>query len=211
MPSSPDLALFVTASLVLLLVPGPAVLYVVARSVDEGHRTGIVSTLGLALGNLVHVTAASVGVAALVLSSITAFTVLKYGGAAYLIYLGIRTWRGRRQADRRTKQFEPRLRRAFWDGVLVNLLNPKSALFLLAFLPQFADPVHGSVGAQVFILGVIFVGLGIATDSLYVLFAGSVGSLLRSRRSLGVLQRLVTGGVYIGLGLATAVSGGKNR
>src|SRR5262245_48763064 len=155
LPDVPTLGLFVAAALVLLLTPGPAVLYIVTRSIDQGRRAGLVSALGVHAGTLVHVVGAAAGLSALLMASATVFSAVKYLGAAYLIYLGIRRLR-----DRTTTLVSahaagaPPLRRAFVDGVIVNVLNPKTALFFLAFLPQFVDVARGSVGAQILALGV---------------------------------------------------------
>ena len=210
MPDASTLALFSLAALALIVVPGPAVLYIVARSVDQGRRAGVVSALGIAVGGLVHVTAAVVGISALVVSSARAFEVVKYAGAAYLIVLGIRRLLTREEVAADGRDRAP-LRQVFTQGVVVNVLNPKTALFFLAFLPQFVDPEAGSVALQTLLLGAIFVVLALLSDSLYGLAAGTLGGALR--RSAGFLrvQRYVSGSVFVGLGLATAVSGSKAK
>src|SRR5919108_1115352 len=152
MPPISGLGLFVAAALLLLITPGPAVLYIVARSVDQGRRAGLVSMLGVHAGTLVHIAGAAAGLSAVLMASATAFSVVKYLGAAYLIYLGVRRLRDRSVATAATTA--PRavdLRRAFVDGFVVNLLNPKTALFFLAFLPQFVDVARGAVGAQILV------------------------------------------------------------
>lgn len=136
--------IFIAASLALLLVPGPAVLYITARSVDQGRMAGLVSVLGVHLGTVVHVLAAAIGLSALVLTSALAFTIVKYAGAAYLIYLGLRRIFGDNGDETHTLKRES-LNRIFWEGVVVNILNPKTALFFLAFLPQFVDPARGMI------------------------------------------------------------------
>jgi threonine/homoserine/homoserine lactone efflux protein len=201
--------LFLGASLVLLLTPGPAVLYIVARSVEQGRLGGIVSVMGVGLGNFAHVVAASVGVSAIIAASALAFSVLKYAGAAYLIWLGIRTLRAPVAPVTLEVEGKP-LRRLFSEGAVVAALNPKTALFFLAFLPQFIDPASGAVWLQVLLLGLSFVVLGLTTDGLYALAAGSLRHLFRNSMAVLRGQKLVSGTIYIGLGLMTAFSGNQN-
>jgi threonine/homoserine/homoserine lactone efflux protein len=198
------LALFMAASLALAVVPGPAVLYIVAQSVDQGRLAGLVSASGIATGGLVHVVAATIGLSSLLASSATAFTIVKYAGAAYLIFLGVRRLTTREQQLEEEVGRSPRTRRRlFADGVIVNVLNPKTALFFLAFLPQFVDPDAGSAWLQILALGLVFVAIAFCSDSLWALAAGTLGSWLRrSRWYLGV-KRWVTGTVFVGLGLST--------
>jgi threonine/homoserine/homoserine lactone efflux protein len=210
MPDAATLALFSLAALALIVVPGPAVLYIVARSVDQGRQAGVVSALGIAVGGLVHVTAAVVGISALVVSSARAFEVVKYAGAAYLIVLGIRRLLTREEAVGDGRDRAP-LRQVFSQGVVVNVLNPKTALFFLAFLPQFVDPEAGSVALQTLLLGTIFVLLALASDSVYGLAAGTLGGALRRSAAYLRVQRYVSGSVFVGLGLATAVSGSRPK
>jgi threonine/homoserine/homoserine lactone efflux protein len=161
--------------------------------------------LGVHAGTLVHVAAAAAGLSALLMTSATAFAVVKYLGAAYLVYLGVRRLLDRGETvEVRRDATPPALRRAFLEGVVVNVLNPKTALFFLAFLPQFADPARGAVGAQILALGLLFVALGLVTDGLYALSAGQAGRWLRGGTGVVRAQRYVTGGVYIGLGLVAA-------
>ncbi len=209
MPDATALTLFIVAALALLVTPGPAVLFIVARSIEQGRGAGIVSTLGIGAGTLVHVAAAALGVSALLVSSALAFDVLKYVGAAYLIYLGIRRFADAgRGADRAELRREP-LRRLFYQGMVVNLLNPKAAMFFFAFLPQFVDVERGGVARQVLGLGLLFVMLAIVTDSLWALLAGTLGQWLRERHGLLRAQRYVAGSVLVALGIATAVSGSR--
>ena len=206
-PDPTNLALFVVAALALLLVPGPAVLYVVARSIHQGRRAGLASVLGIHVGTLVHITAATVGLSALVVSSAVAFTAVKIAGAVYLIGLGLWTLFSSRAERDVALGGEPNLRRAFTQGIVVNVLNPKTALFFLAFLPQFVDPNASHPAMQIMVLGLLFVLLGLVTDSLYALAAGTAGGLLRRSRRFARGERYVTGTVYIGLGVATAFAG----
>jgi threonine/homoserine/homoserine lactone efflux protein len=198
---------FIAAALVLLLTPGPGVMYIVARSIGQGSRGGLVSVLGLSAGALVHVAAAAAGISTILLASATAFGLVKAAGAAYLIYLGIRTLLAR-GAVASTEVCSPRSwRRLFADGVLVSVLNPKIALFFLAFLPQFVDPARGPVARQVLLLGLLYVALALVTDSGYALLAGSLRHRLRDRALQGPLPRYISGSVYLGLGVGTALTG----
>ncbi|MCS6847370.1 MAG: LysE family translocator [Anaerolineae bacterium] len=203
--------LFVLASLALLVVPGPAVLYIVARSVSQGRLAGVVSAAGVQVGASVHIVAAALGLSAALLSSALAFNVVKYLGAAYLVYLGVRQWLAREAANDETTVQPESLRRIFAQGIVVNVLNPKTALFFFAFLPQFVDPMQGNIALQVLLLGLLFVALAIINDGIYAMLAGSLGNWLRSNRRFWMGQRLFAGAVYIGLGVTTALSGSNNR
>jgi threonine/homoserine/homoserine lactone efflux protein len=201
MPDADALWLFSLATLALLLVPGPAVLYIVAQSVDHGRLAGLVAVAGVHLGTLVHTLAAAIGLSALIVSSAVAFSVVKYAGAAYLVYLGIRRLFERAEPRDVVVRDQP-LAQLFWRGAVVNVLNPKTALFFFAFLPQFVDP-DKTVWTQVIVFGFVFVALGFLSDGLYALTAGTLGRWLRRRP--GIL-RWGSGSVYIGLGAATALS-----
>ncbi len=205
-----NLSLFFAAALALVLTPGPAVLYVVTRSVDQGRKVGLVSVLGIEIGNLFHVFAAAVGVSALVLSSALAFEVVKYLGAAYLIYLGVRKLMTPAHALEVSVVRERNLRHVFRQGVIVAVFNPKTALFFLAFLPQFVDSSRGQIPVQTFLLGLMVVGIAIVSDSCYALLAGTAGNWLKTSRWYLRFQRYVSGSLYIGLGVLAAVSHGKS-
>ena len=207
-PEPSALALFAVAALALLLVPGPAVIYVVARSIQQGRRAGLASVLGIHVGTLVHIAAATIGLSALVVSSAVAFTVVKIAGAADLVGLGLWTLLSRRPEADALLGGERNLRRAFAQGIVVNVLNPKTALFFLAFLPQFVDPDAAQPAVQIAVLVVLFAVLGLVTDSLWALAAGTAGGVLRRSRRFVPTQRYVTGTVYVGLGVATALAGG---
>lgn len=212
MPETSHLYLFVATALVLLLTPGPAVLYVIARSVNQGRMAGVVSVLGLEVGTLFHVGAAALGISALLLSSAVAFSVVKYLGAAYLIYLGIRKLLAREEVrEDEVKGRAVSLKRVFWEGVVVNVLNPKTALFFFAFLPQFISPARSNVTSQMLFLGCLFVVLATLSDGVYALLAGSVGNRLKGNRRFAKGERYFAGSVYIGLGLTTAFSGSKSK
>jgi len=210
MPDPSTFAVFALASLALLVVPGPTVLYVVTRSLEGGPRAGLASAAGAHLGTLVHIAAAAIGVSALVVSSATAFAIVKYAGAAYLVFLGIRRlrergWRGlgppRAPVHRTTRAL-------LAQGAVVNILNPKTALFFLAFLPQFVDPDAGAVALQVVALGLVLVVLGLMSDGLYALSAGWLaGRLRRGGARAERVSRYATASVFFGLGAAAALTG----
>jgi threonine/homoserine/homoserine lactone efflux protein len=210
MPDAHAYVLFVAAALALLLVPGPAVVYVVARSVSGGRLTGLVSVLGIELGTLTHVVFAAAGLSAIVASSVVAFSVVKWLGAAYLVWIGLRQIFGRGEENgTETLSYggDNRLR-VFYQSVLVQILNPKVALFFLAFLPQFVDPSRGAAWTQIVVLGATLAFLGLFTDGLYALLGGTAGGWIRKRGgSLRRAGRYVTGGIYITLGAVAAVSG----
>ena len=207
MPDPSTLAVFFVATLALLVVPGPAVLYIVARGIDQGRGAGLASVLGISVGSLVHVSAAALGLSAILLSSATAFAAVKYLGAAYLVFLGIRTLLSR-EAGLVVAERPPRsLGRIFVQGVVVQVLNPKMALFVFAFLPQFVDPARGSVALQTLFFGGLLVAMGACTDSTYAMLAGSAGSWLKHHAGLVRSQRYVAGTVYLGLGVTTALVG----
>ena len=211
MLSLPNLPLFLLAALILLVTPGPAVLYIVARSLDQGRLAGFVSVLSIEVGNSVHVLAASLGLSAILVSSALAFSVVKYLGAAYLIYLGVRRVLSREAAYRPGTFRRQPLRRIFRQGVLVAVLNPKTALFFFAFLPQFIDSSKGSVTLQLLTLGCFFVLMAICTDGLYALLAGTVGQWLKGTRPFLMVERYVIGGVYMGLGVMAALTGTRHQ
>jgi threonine/homoserine/homoserine lactone efflux protein len=212
MPDLATLALFAVAAVTLLVIPGPAVLYIVTRSVDQGRAAGLASVCGVHVGTLVHVAAAALGLSALLVSSATAYHAVRWLGAAYLIWLGVRRLLAR---DEDTPAPGPGtrrhgLRRIFAQGVLVNVLNPKTALFFLAFLPQFVDVSRGSVPFQVVVFGVAFVLLGLVSDGAYALLASTGAGWLRRRPGVARTSRLVSGGVLISLGVTTALAGSRS-
>jgi threonine/homoserine/homoserine lactone efflux protein len=212
MPDATTYGLFVAAALALLLVPGPAVFYVVARSVEGGRITGLVSVLGVELGTLVHVGFAAAGLSAILFSSATAFTVVKWLGAAYLVYLGLQHLLARddHEDEELPTDGAARLPRVFTQSVLVQVLNPKVALFFMAFLPQFVDPSRGAAWTQIIVLGATLAALGLCTDGLYALAGGTAADWLKRHSAgagLGRVRRYISGGIYLALGAATAVSG----
>lgn len=206
-----NLQLFVFAALVLAVTPGPAVLYIVTRSITQGRTAGAVSCLGIATGGLVHVLAAALGLSAALAASALAFNIVKYAGAAYLVWLGVRTL-ATRTAPAAVERAEPRsLARVFQDGVVVNVLNPKTALFFLAFLPQFVSPARGDVPLQVASLGGLFILIAFCTDTSWSLAASGAGSWLRGHPRFVSSQRYVAGSVYLTMGLTAALSGSSRK
>ena len=207
------LALFAAAALGLVLIPGPNVVYITTRSVSEGRRAGVASALGVETGTLVHIGVAAAGLSALIAASAAAFAVVKYAGAAYLIYLGLRTLLSRDSGAGGPAELPRGLRRAYLEGLVVNVFNPKVILFFLALLPQFVDRTAGAVPAQVTLLGLVLFFLGVLSDLTYALGAGSIGAWLRSRPAFARRQRYVTGAIYLALGVVAALagpSGGKS-
>jgi threonine/homoserine/homoserine lactone efflux protein len=206
-PDPSRLAFFVGAALALLAVPGPAVLYVVTQSVSQGRRAGIASVAGITTGTLVHIAAATAGLSALLASSALAFDVVKYLGAAYLIVVGLRRLLGRERGVDAAAAPEPHsIGRLYRQGIVVNVLNPKTALFFLAFLPQFVDPSRGAVWTQILALGLLFATLGFLSDSSWALVAGTLGERLRRSSRFPVVQRYFSGAVFVGLGAVAALS-----
>jgi threonine/homoserine/homoserine lactone efflux protein len=211
MISTSSLLLFVTGAAILLVIPGPAVFYIVSRSIGQGRTAGLVSAMGIAVGTMFHLAAATLGLSALLVSSALAFHFVKYLGAAYLICLGVRVLRSKDTPPLETTNGERRLGRIFGQGVLVNLLNPKTALFFLAFLPQFVEPARSHATLQIFQLGLLFALMGWCSDSIWALLAGTVAERIRVSVRLRRAQRNVSGGALIALGLATAFSGARSK
>jgi threonine/homoserine/homoserine lactone efflux protein len=206
MPTGSTIAVFLLAAVALAVVPGPAVAYVVTQSIDRGRRAGLVSALGVSTGGLVHVAAATVGLSALIASSATAFTVVKLVGALYLIGVGIRRILSGEEPVEPRRSFRAPLRRIFRQGVVVNVLNPKTALFFLAFLPQFVDPDRGIVWPQVALLGVLFVFVAALSDMTYALVSDAIAGRLRRTGTGARLRRWSTGGIFVALGITAAAA-----
>ena len=203
------LYLFMGAALALLLIPGPAVLYITARSASQGRMAGLVSVLAIETANFIQAAAAALGLSAILLSSALAFDLVKYLGAAYLIYLGIRKLMATDNAMEDETVKQESLSRIYWQGFAVNILNPKTALFFFAFLPQFIDPAKGNVIGQNLFLGAVFVGMAIITDSMYALVTSSIASKLTGNRRFQKGGRYFAGLVYVGLGITTALTGSR--
>jgi threonine/homoserine/homoserine lactone efflux protein len=204
MPSPTTYGLFILATLLLLVIPGPAVLYIVSRSIDQGRSAGLASVLGVSTGTLIQVFFAVVGLSSLVLASALAFDVVKYAGAVYLLFLGVRRLLSRsHQVVAEERQPKP-LWRLYRQGVIVNTLNPKTALFIFALLPGFVDVHAGRVWLQVLVLGLTMCVLGLVSDGLYAFVAGTIADRLRGSRAIERVERWFGGVVLIGLGIAAA-------
>jgi len=211
MPAPSTLVIFLLAGLGLLAIPGPAVLYILTRSATQGRRAGLASVGGIEAANLAHIAAAALGLSALLVTSALAFQVVRYLGAAYLVFLGVRTLLTHDVHSVHISAPPQRLSRLFAHGFLVNLLNPKTALFYYAFLPQFIQPTRGSVVTQLLILSFFFALLACCTDSLYALLGSTFGQMLKGSKRYQHVQRSVTGSIYILPGLATAFAGPEKR
>lgn len=202
------LSLFAAAALVLVITPGPNTLYIITRSVQQGQRAGIVSCFGIAAGTLVHITAAALGISALLLASTVLFSLMQYAGAAFLCYLGIKTLLTPTEIVTCSKLMpEQAMATIFTQAMAVNVLNPKTALFFIAFLPQFVDAARGAIATQIMILGILLITLGACSDMTYVLIAGRLGERLRSNSRFCRLQRFCAGSVYLSIGVAAALTG----
>lgn len=206
-PPWPLFSAFLLASFVLAVTPGPGVLYIVARSLVQGRRSGLVSVAGVALGNLGNAFAASVGLAALFAVSSLAFSVVKYAGALYLVYIGVQMLRSSPVENSADIPVAAPLKRVFRDGFVVALLNPKTTVFFAAFLPQFLSP-NAPPMFQSMALGFLFVAIAAVTDSAYALAAGVAAPALRGSVVRRIGRRL-GGGVFIGLGVFTALTGSR--
>jgi threonine/homoserine/homoserine lactone efflux protein len=210
-PDPSTLIPFVIASAILVLIPGPAVLYIVSTGIGRGRRMALASMLGIETGALFHVAAAAVGLSAVVASSAVAYSVIKYAGAAYLIYLGIKTLRKHDDSNLLRIPGATSTRGAFKRGVIVNILNPKLAIFFLAFLPQFVVPVRGSVATQLVFLGLLFIAVAVVIDSVYAMTSGMIGSLLNRNERFAMVQKKVAGVTYLALGASAAVTGSNSK
>ena len=205
LPDSGTLLLFMTAALALNVTPGPDMLYVVARSVGEGRAAGVISSLGIAAGCLVHTVAVALGLAGLLRAVPIAFEIVKWTGAAYLVWLGVRALRTRAHAAADTDLPAAPMGAVFRQGMLTNVLNPKVALFFLAFLPQFVDPLRGSVALQIISLGLLFNVSGTLVNVAVAFLASSAGAWSRRRFGESVFLRRTTGVLFIGLGVRLAL------
>jgi threonine/homoserine/homoserine lactone efflux protein len=206
MPSPTTYGLFCLAALALLVIPGPAVLYIVGRSIDQGRSAGMASVLGVTTGTLIQIFFAVIGLSSLVLASAVAFDIVKYVGAAYLIVLGIMRLRSARETLLGVERERKTLRRLYTQGVIVNTLNPKTALFIFALLPQFVDVDAGHVPLQVLVLGLTLAALGLMSDGAYAVVAGTVADRLRGSRAIARVERWFGGSVLIALGLVAAAT-----
>jgi threonine/homoserine/homoserine lactone efflux protein len=210
MPTASTLLVFAAASLALLVVPGPVVLYVVTRSMSQGRGAGLVSVLGVHVGSVVHVASAALGLSALLASSATAFAAVKYAGAAYLVWLGVQKLRSRELSVEGEAPPPVTRRRLFTQGIVVSVLNPKTAIFFLAFLPQFVHPQRGPVALQILVLGGCFIVLGMLSDGAYAVLGGLLAG--RLRHTVRARRRLdrASGVVCLGLGAGAALASNGN-
>jgi len=211
MPDIKSLSIFIAAAAILLITPGPAVLYIVTRSIHQGRAAGIISVLGIAAGTLFHVAFAAFGISAILLSSSLAFNIVKYTGAAYLIYFGIKSILTKDVSKGSITFEKKKLSKVFYQGILVNLLNPKTALFFFAFLPQFINADNGNIVSQILFLGFLFVVMGIFSDGIWAWLAGSLGNWLRKNLRILHYQKYFSGIVYLALGVTTAFSGNGKK
>ncbi len=210
MPDANTLWLFALASLVLVLIPGPAVVYILTRSVSQGRTAGLVSALGVNAGSTVHVLAAVLGLSVILAQSATAFALIKWAGVAYLAWIGVRTLRGGDTMFNNQTRERLALKRVFVQGALVNILNPKVAIFFLAFLPQFVNVDAPNPALQTFVLGMTLVIVGLASDSAYALVGGRVGILFRTKPRSGRNIRIGAGVTYLALAGVAAIAGARS-
>jgi threonine/homoserine/homoserine lactone efflux protein len=208
MPSLDTFLLFAGAAFVLIVIPGPAVLFIVSHSLAHGRRAGLASAAGTASGEFLHVVAAALGLSAVVASSTTAFETVKLIGAAYLVLLGIKTLLTRVHGDPIEGDERPTVshRRSYWRGYRVGALNPKTALFFLAFLPQFVHPERGAVAVQTLLLGTVFCLIAWVSDSSYALVVGTLAERMRRSTAVARTRRWVSGTVMVALGAEAAAS-----
>jgi len=204
-PDLHALLLFAGAGLLLNVTPGPDLLYILGRSVSQGRQAGLLSALGIGAGCLFHVTAAALGVSALVLAVPVAYDVVRLAGALYLVWLGVKALRSQGSSLEVQAMAATSPRRIFVQGVVTNALNPKVALFFLAFLPQFADPSRGPLAPQLLLLGAIFTVNGTLVCLVFALFAARLGEWLKTRYGVTRLLDRATGGLFIALGLRLAL------
>ena len=199
-----SLIVFMTATLALNLAPGPDMLYVIARSVGQGQKAGVISALGVGGGCLAHTFAAAFGLSALLMSSAVAYDLVKYAGAVYLVYLGVRALLGKARLQELSEAPPASLSGIFYQGVVTNVLNPKVALFFLAYLPQFTKAGRGSIAWQIIFLGLLFNVSGTLVNVIVALLGGRVGETFKKRPAFERTQRWFTGAVFIALGLRRA-------
>jgi threonine/homoserine/homoserine lactone efflux protein len=210
-PSELALLAFAAAATVLFLVPGPSMLFLLARGIGDGRRAAVVSALGVETASGTFVAATALGLTAVLASSVVVFTAVRYLGAMYLVYLGVRALLGMGELDLTVPTRTTRARRAYGQAFLVGISNPKEAVFFLAFFPQFIDPTRGAATSQVLVLGAVYVALAWAFDLTYALAAGTIGGWLRQRPALARLQRFASGTIFLALGGSAAVSGGGHQ
>jgi threonine/homoserine/homoserine lactone efflux protein len=209
MPDETRFLLFLPAAVLLAVTPGPGIFYVLGRTINGGKRDGALSCMGTFVGGLVHVFAAALGLSAILATSAAAFQIVRYAGAAYLVYLGIMMIRTR-HVDASSASELDRSSRAWLQGITTEVLNPKTALFFLSFIPQFVSPDKPHLALQFMLLGSISVLLNTTADLLVVVFAGVVAQRLRQNKSFNARQRALSGAGMIGLGVYVAVADGRH-
>lgn len=203
MPSLSTLPVFVAASIILLVIPGPAVLFIIARSGSQGRRAGLVSVLGVHTASVVHVLAAVAGLSAVVVGSSIVFTAVKMIGGLYLIVLGVKSLRSASRSAGVVLPVTRPEKRLFTEAFVVSLLNPKVALFFLAFLPQFVQRGHGPIWTQTLALGAVYILLGLCSDSMYAMIGARLGTRLSGRAAQLRASRYAEGSILVGLGVLT--------
>jgi threonine/homoserine/homoserine lactone efflux protein len=204
------LLLFITASLVILVIPGPAVLYIITRSISQGRAAGLASVAGVNLAALTYTFAAAFGLTAILVTSVLAFNTVKFAGAAYLIYLGVQQLLSRPKLETLELKSDS-LSNILAQGYIVNILNPKMAFFTFAFLPQFIDPSYGNTIIQILFLGTLFAVMAIVSDGMYALLASRLRPWLQRNLQFLKKQKYIVGTVYIGLGITAALTGSKPK
>jgi threonine/homoserine/homoserine lactone efflux protein len=200
---------FVLSSLLLMATPAPIMIPVIARGVAQGRKAAFLTVLGSSLGDIVQVLLVMVGLSTFLLSSVLAFKIIKYAGAAYFIYLGIRAWRSKHdfslQSSPLMHSYRPNSKQLIWQGFVPSVLNPDATLFFLAFLPQFVDPNSKNIPAQIMTLGIIFTIIGLVVYGLIAYFSGSIGLWLRSKEFVSNKLQQFLGGIFIAFGIRVAL------
>jgi threonine/homoserine/homoserine lactone efflux protein len=209
MPDANTMILVMAASVVLVVVPGPAVIYILTRSISQGRRAGLASAVGVNAGSAIHVLAAVVGLSVVLASSEVLFSIVRWAGVAYLAWIGLRTLLSTDDAFLEPATDVSSLRHVFSQGVIVNVLNPKVAMFFLAFLPQFIDPTAPNAALQSLVLGMTLVVIGLVSDSVYALLGGSIGGAIRNRPGAARTTRIVSGITYLALAGVAAATGSR--
>jgi len=208
MPTSATLLAFAAAALALVVIPGPNLIYIITRGIQQGRRAAVMSSLGVQAGMVVHILLAAFGLSALVARSPVLYDVIRYAGAGYLIWIGVALLRKRRVEVDEVATLRPAsMRRLFLHGFAINMLNPKVILFVLALLPQFVDPARGSTAGQMLVLGAVFIGVALVSDTTFALASGSLGAWLKGHPDSARHRDRVSGIVYLLLGLVVALTG----
>ncbi len=203
-PDFDNILFFLAAASLLILIPGPAVLYIMAKSIEQGYKAGIVSVLGIGVGSLVHITFAAIGISSILLASATAFSIVKYLGALYLIYLGVKKLLEKplHKSPLANIKKQP-FKNIFYEGILVNIFNPKTAIFFFSFLPQFISVERGGNASQILFLGILFTVFAVLSDMMYVLLSVKLSTWFSNSKKYIKRQKNLTGCIYITLGLIT--------